>query len=74
MSDLTHGLRLHPSYSPTQACETLVCKWRYWALSACKTSRCPHRWQREDAEDRAKREADKSVGLHAHAPEGRDAT
>jgi hypothetical protein len=48
---------LHPSYSPTGVCEALACKWRGYAVTACKTEGCGHGWQREAAEDRARREA-----------------
>lgn len=75
-NSMTHGLLLHPTYSPARACETLRCQWRYWAVTACQASRCPHRWQREEAEDRARRENKdrgagehvmvQSVDLHAH--------
>lgn len=65
------GLLLHPTYSPAPACTALVCKWRYWAVTACQASRCPHRWQREDAEDRAKRESVQPVDPHTRGRTGK---
>lgn len=45
----------HPTYSPAQACEALSCKWRGYAITACKDEGCAYRWTREAAEDRARR-------------------
>lgn len=51
------AVRVHPTYSPTMACETLSCKWRGYAVTACKAEGCGVRFEREAAEDRAMREA-----------------
>lgn len=50
------GVNLHPTYSTTMACETLACKWRGYAITACKAEGCGVRFEREAAEDRAARD------------------
>jgi hypothetical protein len=47
---------LYPSYSPAPPCEALECSWRAFNIDACREECCPYRWQREGAEDRARRE------------------
>jgi hypothetical protein len=53
---MIHGINLHPSYVQTGPCEALSCKWRGYAITACKAEGCGTRWAREAAEGRARRE------------------
>lgn len=60
-------MTIYPLYCPTSPCEALVCSTRAHRVAVCRKKGCPHRWQREAAEDRersdeydrnARREAD----------------
>lgn len=44
----------HPSYSPTSPCDALKCDLRQHAIRVCAETFCPHRWQRQGAEDQAR--------------------
>jgi hypothetical protein len=44
----------HPTYSPTSPCEALKCDLRQQDIRFCVRQFCPHRWQRQGAEDRAR--------------------
>jgi hypothetical protein len=49
------------------ACETLACTRRAYRIDACREEGCGVRWQREAAEDRAKREAQDKERMKDHA-------
>jgi len=51
---LIPGMNAHPSYVPAPACQALSCTWRSFLIDVCREERCPHRWQREAVEDRAR--------------------
>ncbi|MHB1025786.1 MAG: hypothetical protein ACYC24_08790 [Desulfobacteria bacterium] len=55
---------LHPTYSPAQACEALSCDGRVLPVGDCRKRGCGFRWQREGAEDRARREEKDAVHRH----------
>ena len=44
----------HPTYAPTSPCDALACDVRQHAIRYCIEKFCPHRWQRQGAEDRAR--------------------
>jgi len=48
---LIPGVSPHPSYSPAPPCEALKCDRRAFRIDACREESCPHRWQREGAEE-----------------------
>lgn len=47
-------MTVYPLYCPTSPCEALVCAIRAHRVAVCREKGCPHRWQREGAEDRAR--------------------
>jgi hypothetical protein len=49
-------ITVHPTYSPTGACEALECPRRASRVDVCREEGCAYRWQREAAEDRARRD------------------
>lgn len=53
---MIHGGNLHPSYSPTSACEALECSRRAFQIDVCREEGCGYRWMREAAQDRAERQ------------------
>lgn len=74
IADIARGpeVRVYPSYVQTGPCEALSCKWRGYAISACKEEGCGHRWQREGVEDRNGRGNEfNSLDRPLHKKEGR---
>jgi hypothetical protein len=55
-SDPIPGLNLYPLYQATGPCDALECQTRAHVLAVCFEQHCPHAWQRQAAEDRARRE------------------
>ena len=47
------GLGPHPCYYPTPGCDALACRWRSFAVSACRDRSCPLRHERDRAADAA---------------------
>ena len=59
----------HPTYVTTMPCETLSCKWRGYAIAACKAEGCGVRFEREAAEDRAARDARDRASAEGLSPD-----
>lgn len=66
-----------PQEARPDPCATLGCAMREQPVETCRDHRCPHRWQREAAEDRKRREekdrqrgmvAARIANLPAHRP------
>jgi hypothetical protein len=55
-------MTIYPLYCPTSPCEALVCSTRAHRVAVCREKGCPHRWQREAAEDRGEFELMKAIG------------
>ena len=44
----------HPTYALTDPCEALGCAMRQHDIRFCTEQYCPHRWQRQAAQDKAR--------------------
>lgn len=55
-------VKAHPTYATTEVCEALTCTRRAYRIDDCREEGCGHRWQREAAEDRARREVKDAKG------------